>query len=279
MNEPINHFYDPQNARELVAFAAEAYASRQGMANSLPAVIKASSTDTLATISETASDVVIAFRGTTDLRNWLTDLDWKQASLIWSPGKVHRGFNFALNSIADALDQAIDPKDGRRIWLTGHSLGGALAMLFALRMRVRRGMNIAGVYTFGQPRVGNLPFSLGYDALLESRTFRVVHADDIVPRVPWMLGNFRHAGHEIFFDGGARLRRAPLSNASQGSTESRPTNFEIDPPWWRKLPADLLSLYREFSEGRLALLEDHFLKGYVDLLSNPETTTAIPSLT
>ena len=61
---------------------------------------------------------------------------------------------------------------------------------------------LAGVYTFGQPRVGDSTFRECYNfSGLMGRTFRVVHADDIVPRVPWLLGAYRHAGHEVFYTG------------------------------------------------------------------------------
>lgn len=147
MNAPIPHTYDAQNASALVQFAAAAYQlDASDIINNV--------TDTRARLIETTGDLIVAFRGTADLRNWLTDLDWRKTSLHWADGKVHEGFNKALESVAEPLDHAIDPKDHRRIWVTGHSLGGALAMLFALRLRARRNRAVAGVYTFGQPRLG-----------------------------------------------------------------------------------------------------------------------------
>ena len=138
------------------------------------------------------------------------------------------------------------------MWVTGHSLGGALAMLFALRLKLRRGLTVAGVYTFGQPRVGNLPFSLAYDKALRTCTYRVVHADDLVPRVPWLLGAFRHCGTEVFY--------------SAFSLE--PSAFPIDPPWWAKAPADIFGAWREWRrQGRGALLNDHHISRYLALFS------------
>ena len=62
------------------------------------------------------------------------------------------------------------------------------------------GTGLAGIYTFGQPRVGDWRFRDSYNSCeLLGRTFRVVHGDDFVPRVPWLLGWYRHAGREAFF--------------------------------------------------------------------------------
>jgi triacylglycerol lipase len=163
MNPPVANFYDPANAAHLALLAAESYRPRLAPGSNL---VDSASTDTHAVITDFPGDRIVAFRGTADLRNWLTDLDCEMTPLCWASGKVHRGFAAALESIAAPLDAALDPADPRRIWITGHSLGGALAMLFALRLKLRRGVDAAGVYTFGQPRVGNIPFSLGYDKSL-----------------------------------------------------------------------------------------------------------------
>ena len=208
--------------------------------------------------------MVLAFRGTADLRNWLTDLDWPKIPLYWAAGKVHRGFNTALESVAEQLDAAIHPEDPRRLWITGHSLGGALAMLFALRLKIRRGREVAGVYTFGQPRLGNIPFSLGYDDALKARTFRVVHAEDIVPRVPWLLGSYRHAGHEVFYRPSPLL--LPGGEGGRRPDEGKP--WQLNPPWWAKGSSDLFGLWSEWRwAGRVALFNAHHVSRYVEMLT------------
>lgn len=71
------------------------------------------------------------------------------------------------------------------ITFTGHSLGGALASLAAARTAkqgFRSGSQIK-VYTFGQPRVGNVQFARNFDAILPN-TYRVVFRRDIVPHMP-----------------------------------------------------------------------------------------------
>jgi pimeloyl-ACP methyl ester carboxylesterase len=301
MNAPIPNHYDPENARALCQASAAAYRSDgetvyrseahlRSTDTPAPRLIHSSATDTRAVISELptphselSTDLVLSFRGTADLRNWLTDLDCKKAPLYWSAGKVHRGFNLALESVAEELDAAIDPDDQRRLWVTGHSLGGALAMLFALRLKVRRGLEVAGVYTFGQPRVGDISFSMGYDTVLKGRTFRVVHADDLVPRVPWLLGTFRHAGHEVFYHPspcplpereGAQTPAFPLPLGEGGRRPGEGSSFILDRPWWAHLASDL----RELARDRLAPLNDHHVSRYVELLAGVEQASGLSVL-
>ncbi|KAL6762402.1 Alpha/Beta hydrolase protein [Haematococcus lacustris] len=91
---------------------------------------------------------------------------------------------------------------GRRLWVTGHSLGGAMATLTALGLK-RQGYNVAGLYTFGSPRVGNAGFSrLFRDAGLWTRSYRFVNEDDAVPQVPLTVMGYAHVGQRWVCVGG-----------------------------------------------------------------------------
>ncbi|KAH8514142.1 hypothetical protein H0E87_007120 [Populus deltoides] len=75
--------------------------------------------------------------------------------------------------------------------VTGHSLGGALAVLFPTVLVLHQQTDIMkrllGVYTFGQPRIGNLQLAKFMEAHLEypvPKYFRVVYSYDLVPRLP-----------------------------------------------------------------------------------------------
>jgi hypothetical protein len=159
-----------------------------------------------------------------------------------------------------------------RLWITGHSLGAALAKLFAIRCKLA----IAGVYTFGEPRVGNAAFRDYYNALLKSCTFRVVDGEDFITRIPWLLALYRHSGTEVFYSAFGRdaLLRVPGCAAAQP--------YQIDPPWWLKGISDVFGTWQEYHAGhRLALLADHHVSRYVALLSapnlNPNPNPLLPS--
>jgi len=155
--------------------------------------------DTQAFIAQNESAVIIVFRGTESLKDWMTDAD---VQLVNGPaGKVHDGFQCGLNAVWRDLWKFLDEKRGQRtLWIAGHSLGGALATLATAKLRLEKGTPVNGLYTFGSPRVGNEEFARAFEQDFGERTFRFVNNNDIVPRVPFRLMNYRHVGKFIYFD-------------------------------------------------------------------------------
>jgi len=116
-------------------------------------------------------------------------------------------------------DAAKEPLALPKVYCTGHSLGGSLAQLFALDLasncelilqlmqqgtpEVRLQPPI-GVYTYGQPRVGNRAFSRIFKRRVP-HCFRVVNEGDVITTIPNYLccgGLYKHAGLEVILDGG-----------------------------------------------------------------------------
>ncbi len=133
--------------------------------------------------------VVVAFRGTEPLNahNWLTDANYHQQKLPEVPGLVHAGFATALGAVSAELLSAVKQLvqgESTRIFVTGHSLGGALAVLAAAQLHFRSRFKIAGVFTYGQPRLADPEFSAAYNAALGDVTFRYVNDVDVVPHLP-----------------------------------------------------------------------------------------------
>ncbi|MET8543976.1 lipase family protein [Kitasatospora sp. NPDC004799] len=133
--------------------------------------------------------IVTAFRGTepAQIRDWLTDSTTPPWPGPARTGYVHYGFAEALESIFPDVAKAIADlrTNDQTVWFTGHSLGGALAMLVAARLDLEDPRLAAdGVYTFGQPRTCDRLLAAAYDKALKGRTFRFVHGNDIVPELP-----------------------------------------------------------------------------------------------
>ena len=137
----------------------------------------------------------VIFRGTENKSNDVkTDLRfWKVRS---GKAKVHAGFNRALDSIWPQLSAAIEQLSGKTVVYTGHSLGGAMAVLAC----VRRPGDV--LVTFGQPRVSDktLCQSLG-----NARYYRFVNRADIVPLLPAGFG-YTHCGR-AYLRGQAEIDR------------------------------------------------------------------------
>ncbi|MCK5633258.1 lipase family protein [bacterium] len=147
--------------------------------------------------------IVISFTGTESINDWRTNLNCKKIKSV--VGNVHFGFNQALthviNNILSLLSQNAN---GRKIYITGHSLGGALAVLCAAYLKFY-GHAVDGVYTYGQPRVGGKDFAKVYNKNLSNKTFRHVNNNDIVPHLPLRGMKFRHTWQLKYFNEDGKL--------------------------------------------------------------------------
>lgn len=93
----------------------------------------------------------------------------------------------------------------RKLFISGHSLGAALATIAAARLAfLDNHIHISAVYTIGSPRVFGTEVADIFDATVNHGTkmkdkyFRFRNNNDIVPRVPPLP--YKHVGREIYFD-------------------------------------------------------------------------------
>ncbi|XP_044967140.1 uncharacterized protein LOC123427213 isoform X1 [Hordeum vulgare subsp. vulgare] len=173
------------------------------------------STDTQVAIWRDSSRrrLVVAFRGTEQTRwkDLVTDLMLVPAGLnperlggdFKQEVQVHSGFLSAYDSVRNRIMALVrhaigymDEEDAEAIprwhvYVTGHSLGGALATLLALELSssqmAKNGVIFVTVYNFGSPRVGNRRFADVYNAKVKD-SWRVVNHRDIIPTVPRLMG-------------------------------------------------------------------------------------------
>lgn len=141
-------------------------------------------------VASSADVVLVSFRGTESVGDWLADL--RILSVDQPYGTVHRGFLAAFRLVAERLDGILDRLGNRPIVITGHSLGGALAVIAAAEWVQRR--PVAMVYTYGQPAVGKGQFPGFMRDAYGERYVRIVNDDDVVARVP---PTYEHVGRLI----------------------------------------------------------------------------------
>ena len=181
--------------------------------------------------------IVLSFRGTKGFTDMSTDLMVKRNSVPWTAGGVHRGFSQAIDAVWGDVEAAIGEGLGnRKLFVTGHSLGAALAQLAAIRLQ-SSGETVTAVYAFGSPFIGDDDFAEAYDSVLAQRTFPHINHKDAVTRVPprWLgftpvatasTWLFVGSNHEM-----ARLEEADgLVAEGEDSTgaEDRPVESAID---------------------------------------------------
>ncbi len=149
--------------------------------------------DSRGIIAERGDAIVVAFAGTDPAvwQNIITD-----ASVVGTgASETHAGFAAAASVVWNDIQSAIT-STSKPVFVTGHSLGGALAALSGLRAAESQVLPAAG-YLFGTPRVGNANFAERYNTLLGERTFRLVHGSDAVACVPPPKLGFRHVGRML----------------------------------------------------------------------------------
>jgi len=184
--------------------------------------------DTQGFVAWDSKVLVISFRGTECLADWLSDLDvWPE---VRPYGVVHQGFFKAFSvaqSVLVSILNAAGPSN-KKVWITGHSLGGALGTLAACRLtQLEPRQSVAMVYTFGAPRVGRADFVAGYNAAFGSTTYRLVHGRDVVATVPPSELGFHHVGRFLSCESGAKFNLSQLLAASDSDEPSSGSNFFI----------------------------------------------------
>lgn len=162
---------------------------------------------------------ILVFRGTEqDIRDFLVDLEFGGLPLAQDGEFIHRGFARAFDSVWPSIASALRQLDCP-VWVTGHSLGAALATL------ALSNFPFSAAYTFGSPRVGNQAF---VERLTGSALFRVVDDDDMVCKVPLESMGFRHAGQEYLLKGAAfRISWDMLFDPMKPLADHAPVNYVL----------------------------------------------------
>jgi triacylglycerol lipase len=128
---------------------------------------------------------VLSFRGTevSEPSDILADLKaGKNIEAIG--GKIHVGFKGEINKLWPAIEKAVANIDN--LYVTGHSLGAAMATIASGRMQSK----VQALITFGSPKVGNKE----YVKCLTVTHYRVQNNCDDVTKVPFSLMGFVHHG-------------------------------------------------------------------------------------
>ncbi|MBB6669630.1 lipase family protein [Cohnella nanjingensis] len=137
-------------------------------------------------ILESKHDAIVAFRGTSSTSDWVSDAMASQVKFKYmrDSGLVHRGFNAIYDSMRGVILAALRKvSPGKRLYITGHSLGAAIASLCALDVSANTKFRSPYIYTFGSPRVGDSAFAGTYAARIGS-SYRIHNPYDAVTHIP-----------------------------------------------------------------------------------------------
>ena len=154
-------------------------------------------------------DFFVCWRGTITGPEWVSDLNFKKTtcSFLKNGEEVHEGFQNVYTGgddelgdsprkvVLDYLDLLNATTPGYNLWITGHSLGGALAVLNICDIVANNYNKNAKMYNFAGPKVGNSAFATTFEkyigtgccntnALNNCCSWRVVNTNDEVPKAP-----------------------------------------------------------------------------------------------
>jgi hypothetical protein len=155
------------------------------------------------------STLILAFRGSVNSENWKKNGKYELIDFPYAPQsnrlhvQVHTGFLESYQELRDNLRSALKTHMSlkgmsfTKFMFTGHSLGGAMAVIASLDLSDMYSKQNVGVITYGSPRIGNQNFS---DLLMSKigTLRRVVDKNDWVAQVPGTKYGYRHAGTELF---------------------------------------------------------------------------------
>ena len=201
-----DRFEDDKNPKLLELFTAKLKSG----GFKLLEIYNSPETDTQAFLAANGDYAVLAFRGTevTSRKDIMTDAKAKR--IVDIEGRVHGGFRAAFESVKQKIEKGILGLDNIPLYITGHSLGAALATVATQELENNPDIKgrIAACYTYGSPRVGNTQ----YDKNFKAPIYRMVNTTDIVTIVPLLAMGYVHIGDVRFLGRkpGDFSRRVPI---------------------------------------------------------------------
>jgi len=151
------------------------------------------------TINKTDKRICVVFRGSESTKDWFYDLKIQKHNLkddIW----VHSGFyqqlyeNRVYDKILTSVKQIVDEHPDFSLYVTGHSLGAALATLCGFMFSQELKTQIT-VVSFASPRVGNAEWKNAFEKQHNLVHYRIANNRDIVTAFP--MYNYHHVGKTI----------------------------------------------------------------------------------
>lgn len=150
-----------------------------------------------------ADEQILCIRGTNNLLNAWIDAQYFLKLEPEIGVKVHRGFNKAVKEIIPSIKSLLDPD--RKIILSGHSMGGSMAIILAMYLETA-GYDIQWIVTMGQPKVTD---KIGIQTFEHLPVLRLVYQKDLIPILPPpFVSRYKHFGaHLNLYDTGFKYER------------------------------------------------------------------------
>ncbi len=196
-----------------------------------------------AIIVEHEDYLCMGFRGTDEIADWLDNLNIISIDALF--GEFHKGFYMANQDVWEPIFRKyrqLRNAKRRPLFITGHSLGGAMATVAVARL-VHQDLPFSSCYTFGQPRVMTRDTSRVFNLEAKSRFFRFQNNNDLVTRVPARLSGYSHVGTFLYI--------------------SEEKVIHNDPGFWFRFVDAIDGATEAIGERGIDMIEDHDMEDYL----------------
>ncbi len=193
----------------------------------------------------------MVFRGTNEAADWLDNVNALTTERLF--GSFHKGFYNSVNDVWQPMFdryRALYRKNRKPLFLTGHSLGGAMATIAAAKL-LHADTPFTSVYTFGQPRAVTLETSRTFNIACGSRFFRFQNNNDIVTRIPARIMGYSHVGKYLYI--------------------SEEKTIHDDPGFWFRFIDRIDGALNAITEKGLDGVTDHDIKKYMNAIQKWDT--------
>lgn len=173
------------------------------------------------------NQINVSLPGTRNFQDALRDFDcWKSKE---EKGHVHIGFQKCADSLIPEINDAIEklrkryPDTRIRVSLSGHSMGGSIAMILANRLSNRPEIEIVSVYTFGSPKTFDKEEATNYAQKgLSQKTWRIINKSDFVSLIPdkCLSTSYQHTGNLVYVSSNDSVWKNPSHESMQKDQSS-----------------------------------------------------------
>ena len=208
--------------------------------------------------------VAVVFRGSDNLRNWITNI--KIASKPLKTGSVHFGFHESTMKFYDDITKRISDFGGKKkkLIVTGHSLGGAMALLYAYEATIRNDLEVSSLITFGQPLCLDKGIAVEVQSLFQERYRRFVNEKDPVTR---LIPTFKHTGVRLHLtETGVRVNKPVMSSKNVDAAQSSEAMSVEEFHYFKAAPGSFGIANGQF-KGNVPFIADHAMKEYVSKIN------------
>ncbi|WP_420819785.1 lipase family protein [Paenibacillus monticola] len=167
-------------------------------------------------IIESPQVIIIAFRGTSSATNWISDTiaSQKRFKYIKEDCLTHRGFTDIYASARNGIISALASLSAdKTLYITGHSLGAALATLCAIDIAANTAYSSPNQFTFGSPRVGDPAFAKAF-AKYVPNSYRIANLFDVITHAPPSISKLPKRDKKYYYSHVQTLSALPFQNGA-----------------------------------------------------------------